>query len=191
MRIYEGLHNLKRRKWRKAFRAIRHTPRKGWDRELASRILEFQYGVRPLVADIYGAMEALANARYGPGRCGKPFKVQGVIRGGSMESGKAWTMNTPGYLPVAGLTREYWEVKTILWFTPKNGLLKTASEVGMLNPLAVAWELLPFSCVVDWAWPAASWLNTLDAAIGLEFRGGTTTVWRQTQSTYSGLKTPD
>lgn len=188
-RIANGLRHLKKGRWRKAYKAIRHTPRKGYDTELASRVLEFQYGVRPLVSDIHGAMEALANSRYGPKRCGMPFKVVGTVKGGSKETNIGWSHNDIGYLPVTGSTRNYWEVKVVLWYSPKNEFLKTMSELGFTNPAVSIWEKLPFSCVVDWAWPVSDWLNTLDAATGLEFRGGTCTTWRQTESTYAGNKT--
>lgn len=188
-RIAAALVLAKKGNWRFAFRELRHRPRSGWDVELASRILEFQYGVRPLVSDIYGAMEALANAQYGPQRLGPPFRVIGVVKGGDKSVSNKWTHDgSDGYLPITGHSREYWEVKVSCWYSPKNGILKSASEMGMTNPLAVAWEVLPFSCIVDWVWPASRWLNTLDAAYGLEFRGGTLTKWRQTETTYSGYK---
>lgn len=188
-RIIEGIRAIKRGQWKRAFRKLRHQPRKGWDKELASRVLEFQYGVRPLIADIYGSMEALANAQYGPGRVGKPFKVRASIKSGDGTS-IAWERDGGGYLPVNGFTSQKWEVAVVLWFSPKNELLKSPSELGMTNPLAVGWELLPFSCIVDWVYPAGDWLNTLDAALGLEFRGGCTTTWRSTRSDYRGRKTP-
>jgi hypothetical protein len=47
--------------------------------------------------------------------------------------------------------------------------LSTASELGLTNPLAVAWELVPFSFVVDWALPIGSFLNQIDASVGWTF----------------------
>lgn len=190
-RIAQGIRHLKKGRFKKAFRAIRHKPRGGWDKELSSRILEFQYGVRPLVGDIHGAMEALADSRYGPGRRSKPFRVVGVVKSGDKEAMRPFEVNSGGYLPVIGSTAAYTEVRVHLWFSATNALLKSASEMGFTNPFATAWELLPLSCIIDWAWPAGDWLNTLDAHLGLEFRGGTQTTYRQVRSVYRGNKTSD
>jgi hypothetical protein len=50
------------------------------------------------------------------------------------------------------------------------------SQLGMANPLSLAWELLPYSFVVDWFLPIGQFLSSLDYALGLEFRYGWMTV---------------
>jgi hypothetical protein len=186
-RIARGLRHLKRGRFRKALQAIRHTPRKGWDTELASRILEFQYGVRPLVSDIYGAMEALAQARYGTE---KAFIVtgRGKLKGGGNVASQ-FLSNSVGYVPVTVTTRQFWEVRVRLHFEVDDTAFKTASELGFTNPMATAWELLPFSCVIDWAVPVGDWLNSLDGGVGLRFLGGSCTEWGVSNNTYTGAQT--
>lgn len=41
-----------------------------------------------------------------------------------------------------------------------------------LNPLSVAWELLPGSFIADWALNVGSWLNNLSSTLGLSIRDG-------------------
>jgi hypothetical protein len=41
------------------------------------------------------------------------------------------------------------------------------------NPAALAWELVPYSFVVDWMIPVGDYLSSLDAVNGLTFRRGT------------------
>jgi hypothetical protein len=54
-------------------------------------------------------------------------------------------------------------------------LLATASEIGLTNPAEVAWELVPFSFVVDWAIPIGTFLGQLDASVGWHFETGSIT----------------
>jgi hypothetical protein len=56
-------------------------------------------------------------------------------------------------------------------FTVPSG---TLSELGFTNPLSLAWEVLPFSFVVDWSLPIGEYFNLLDADHGWSFRGGST-----------------
>jgi hypothetical protein len=45
--------------------------------------------------------------------------------------------------------------------------LAFSSEIGLTNPAGLAWELLPYSFVVDWFIPIGGWLNGLTDTIGL------------------------
>lgn len=49
---------------------------------------------------------------------------------------------------------------------PANETLISLASSGVTNPLLVAWELVPFSFVVDWAIPVGAWLESLDAMLG-------------------------
>jgi hypothetical protein len=42
------------------------------------------------------------------------------------------------------------------------------TSLGLTNPALVAWELVPFSFVVDWALPIGDWLSSLDAMLGYD-----------------------
>lgn len=50
--------------------------------------------------------------------------------------------------------------------------LRTASELGLLNPFELAWELLPGSFIADWFIPVGDFLSQLDADLGWQFKGG-------------------
>jgi hypothetical protein len=55
-------------------------------------------------------------------------------------------------------------------------------EVG--NPLEWAWELIPFSFVVDWAFPIGDWIGSLDAMKGVETVAGTVTTKTEYEHVY-------
>lgn len=46
---------------------------------------------------------------------------------------------------------------------------------GLINPAVLAWELIPFSFVVDWFAPIGNTLDALDAGVGVQFLSGTRT----------------
>jgi len=52
------------------------------------------------------------------------------------------------------------------------------------NPIEWAWELIPFSFVVDWAIPIGEWLGSLDAMVGVDTSGGTVVTKSTIRATY-------
>lgn len=59
----------------------------------------------------------------------------------------------------------------------------TMNELGVLNPAALAWELVPFSFVVDWFFKFNGWLNQFTDFAGLDVENPYTT------QSYSGSVT--
>lgn len=51
------------------------------------------------------------------------------------------------------------------------GLMR-AAQVGVTNPAAVAWEVTRFSFLFDWWVSIGQWLESLDADVGLVYKGG-------------------
>lgn len=56
----------------------------------------------------------------------------------------------------------------------KPSFLANANAYGLINPLSLGWELIPFSFVVDWAMPIGNFLEALSAPVGLDFLTGFT-----------------
>lgn len=50
--------------------------------------------------------------------------------------------------------------------TVDNQVVFSAEQMGLLNPLSVAWELTPFSFVVDWFIPIGTYVNSLSDYAG-------------------------
>lgn len=183
-RIADAFRLAKRGKWKRAFSKLRHQPGKGWDKELSSRVLEFNYGVRPLISDVYGAMEAQEKSE----RKWHLIMVKGQAKDG--DKGRQWKVEDRF---ISTLHRdiyysEFLQTKCALYYYPKNDFVKRMSEVGMVNPLLVIWEKVPFSFAIDWFMPVGAWLDSMDAAIGLEFLSGTITEWSECTSRYRGCK---
>jgi len=139
-------------------------------RALANGWLELQYGWMPLLSDIYGSCEFLANKLYRAPR----FKESA-----SSSVSTSYTVRTD--ISVDAYVLDAFEtvhaVKYVNYFSQEGQ--HDLAAIGLINPLSIAWELTPWSFVVDWMLPIGTFLNNLDATYGLEFKKGCRTeFWR-------------
>lgn len=107
-------------------------------KKFADLWLEFSFGWKPLVQDIYSAVDVLQN----------PL-TSSRIKGSYSFS---WTYKqTSAY----NYTREHTTFgQSYLTMGAEvvisNPNLYLANQLGLINPFSIAWELVPFSFVVDW-----------------------------------------
>lgn len=131
-------------------RAQRQNMQNGW--------LEYQYGWMPLLSDAHGAVEAYNQgiAKMGRKVSGKSQKTLGTRLKPSKErhfvpnDTWGWSKTRAGYSGIIG-----------------NPNQRTAQELGFLNPAAIAWELVPFSFVADWFFPAGDVIASATSTRGL------------------------
>lgn len=164
-----------------AFKA--KNPKKIWDavkrggRHMPASYLEMSYGWSPLLQDVLGSAEALAEAQ----NLGRRFSV--VVKGAASETSrhsqrKEW----------AGLYDLVYEgvikhrVEVVLRFDLPANMLDSLSSLGLTNPLAIQYELVPYSFVLDWFLPVGDWVNRLDAGSYLTFREGSRSVMSRVNS---------
>lgn len=137
---------------------------------LANYWLEYSYGWRPLLSDIYGASELLAKTFLD----NRPTRVQATHRD-SYQQDRYLVYQLGGYLPGSN---EYAysdvlvESKYIIEFVEDNQFAARMASTGITDPLLLSWELLPYSFVVDWFLPIGSYLGQLSATRGLVFKRG-------------------
>lgn len=103
--------------------------------------LEYQFAIKPLVNDVYGAIEAYHSKL----QAGSVVKTKGKSRNNS-----SGTIYRAGYIGVV-----------------KNQNLRTLQQLGLTNPALAAWNLVPLSFIVDWFLPISTLLQYLDATTGL------------------------
>lgn len=120
--------------------------------------LQYSYGVGPLASDLFDAAEALrlktSRGFY------KRFHVKGK------ENYRINQAN--GYEVHKG------HCTVTQYATFKAGLsLRGVRSIQFGNPVEWAWELIPFSFVVDWGIPIGEWLHSLDALDGISEITGT------------------
>lgn len=124
--------------------------------------LSFQYGWKPLLSDIHTGIEI---AKQG---FRKPDGTYLRAAGSSHDR----HVRVQPY----GDHEFRWEVdarfRAIYYYHVANSTLDGMDQLGLLNPLSIAWELVPFSFVADWFVPVGSFLSSLTATAGLEFSSG-------------------
>lgn len=119
--------------------------------------MEYNYAWVPLFGDITGATEQLQDG----------FRKRGQFvtarRTVSDEVGPPdkWTTGSS--------TRKQ---RCVIIARVSNEKLLAVSQIGLINPLATAWELMPFSFVIDWAIPIGNVLNATTANLGFDFVTG-------------------
>jgi hypothetical protein len=146
-----SLVNLKRGNIAGAFRELRvpsRQQRRLRARDVSGRWLEMQYGWRPLVDQAYEAAKALESQT-------KPrtlrFKASSTKTKGV--DFNDWQSPFAGYR-LQGTVRHSYQVICDLY---EN--LSVARSLGLTNPAAVAWEVVPYSFCVDWFLPIGSYLS--------------------------------
>lgn len=153
----------------KAFNDYRTTYEKDPIRAAASFWLEIQYGWKPLLTDVFGAVEAISDARADRPivhTIKKSVSVSKDYLDHSESSGEEYAYAT--------LTRSSVQAfaHSSITYEIDNPALRLASGVGLTDPALLAWELLPYSFVVDWFLPVGKWLENAQATSGLLFKKG-------------------
>lgn len=143
---------------------------KGTSKRLADVWLEYKYGWLPLYQDAWNAYQLLREAdktkqytAYARGTYTEDVdRVETVLRldayGGSVGSLECASQGT---------VKHRARIDYAIPFDAQNWQRTT----GIDNPVLLAWELLPWSFVIDWWVPIGTYLQALDYARGLTFRG--------------------
>jgi hypothetical protein len=119
--------------------------------------LELHFGWKPLLSDIYGSAELLANT------FNAPSAQQGtrVIGSGSISKDDSWTTTLYG-VTVEHKTKARAKARAVAIYGYEPSLFSSMQRTGLTNPLTLAWETLPFSFVVDWIYPLGSYFTALE-----------------------------
>lgn len=132
----------------------------------ANTWLEYIYGWLPLMSDIYGMQEQL---KEGFRKEGYLFKVESTARQ-AIPVSKFTTW--PNGVNHTCTNRSFELSRTVYYAKISDAKLVALNQLGLINPLTIAWELVPFSFVVDWVVPIGSYLESLSATVGTDFVAG-------------------
>jgi len=155
---------------------------------LGNAWLQYRYGWRPLVNDIQNAMkayEAIMGSKKQP-----PL----VVKRSTRELAYGYSGKNLDSKPSNGVWMEYkhrWDVKVtagVIYRLRDQSLNARAAHITGLTLRdlpGVAWELVPYSFVVDWFIDVGSWLNAVLPNAGVEVMGN----WVTTKTTLVSFNT--
>jgi hypothetical protein len=121
--------------------------------------MEYRYGWTPLLQSIHSGCELLSNPR------AAPDFVSGV--GKDVYTGDTYDNFTSSQKRCVADVKLRVTLKSRVVVT--NPDLYRLNQYGLLNPVSVAWELVPFSFVIDWFVKVGDYLQSLTDFVGLSF----------------------
>lgn len=125
-------------------------------KEWANRWLEYQYGWKPLLGTIYDTGKALMDLHtYSYVR----------VRGNGYSNTPSNQTNIIGQIPhiYSGNLAE--RCRIVCEYRMSNTRIQTLAGYTSLNPVSIAWELLPYSFVIDWLVDVGGYLRNLESSI--------------------------
>jgi len=145
-------------------------------KSVASNWLELQYGWKPLLSDVDGSMRALANymsqstdSRWVTGSAVLPrVDTLPIKEPASAPNGKKIGDE---------ITTDFYQCRFGIQYRIKDEQTALLSQLGFTSPINLAWELLPWSFVVDWFIPVGDYLKAFSGGEGLEFVSGYKTLF--------------
>lgn len=140
--------------------------RQDWVRK---RWLEYQFAVRPLYMDIQSSGEALSdliNVEQRAARLTVRAGAEGELR--SLYETTSQPAQVRANIPVR--RRAFCHISCV--YDVPISAARTFSQLGLGNPLSVAWELVSFSWMVDYVLGVGNWLDSMFAASGTQFIEG-------------------
>lgn len=139
-------------------------------KDAADTWLEWHFGWEPLLGDIHAACEILQSEW-------RPAVV-------TASSGCVRTVKTnPALYRWSQDQRIQWRVRLQADVRCTNPMLWQANQLGLINPASIAWELVPFSFLVDWFIPIGAFLESYTDFAGLQIENAFTTYYGVGQDT--------
>lgn len=145
-------------------------------RDVAGLWLEYSFAWAPLVNDIYTGLGILSQDPPSP-----RIRARGTT---------LWTQRFRGNIP----TREFWVVdrrvgvQLVCDVKIANPNLFLLQKAGLLNPVAIVWELVPWSFVVDWFTNLGQVMTQFSDFAGLDITNSSTTTFGDTRSSYTWIE---
>lgn len=138
---------------KRAAKAYQRSGPKGVARAVGGKWLEYQYGWKPLMQSVYDtALKVIQEPNH-------MLEIRGRGNATSTKSLDSTAAGVP-YSSTAELSNRC-EFKC-KFFLPT--LAQTVSEFTSLNPVSLAWELIPYSFVVDWFVDIGGYVRNVETA---------------------------
>lgn len=129
--------------------------------EIGGIWLEAQYGLIPTLSTIHDLVTQ-SYVRAGNSLALKTPAGRDITASNVVDSRSS---STEANSRTTAVTKSSYRCKICGSYTPSNSYLEVASRLSSLNPLSIAWELLPFSFVIDWFYDVGGYLRMAETAL--------------------------
>lgn len=177
-------------------KTLRRHRRWTWSRprDASSLWLEYWFGWAPLIQEVYNLVRELFNPK-GNSPGGSVFKEGGAPFVGTARVPVSFHETRPAEPNDGGSRVEkgegYIKASVGCRLVGVNPNALAWNQLGLANPAAVAWALVPFSWVVDWFANLSQLLNSFTDKVGLEMLPHAdwyTTLWSTSATDYGVYK---
>lgn len=130
-------------------------------KRFADQWLEYQYGILPIINDATDAYRLFQSGLSRP-------QVLSAVRNFTRQqdrSGRAGSWNYVSSAKIRTSCKVYAQLS--------NQYVDSIQRLGLINPVELGWNVLPFSFVIDWFLPIGSVLEASTARAGLVFTDAT------------------
>lgn len=142
-------------------------------RALASNVLEYKFGWAPLINDIHTSAQILTDG----------IPATRVRASASLPFRQHYRDEGSMYSILAVTTTGFRRMSHGAEVSVSNPNLWLANQLGLVNPLGVAWELVPFSFLIDWFVNVGQVLSSISDTAGLSL----TNEYTSTRTSYKVL----
>lgn len=150
---------------------------KNWSK----RVVEFQLGWKPLIMDIYGTAKEIM--RTVP-------EILSFQERASQKDDRVLISRAQLFESIRN-ERSYFRTHIHTVYRPSQGYIDNLSRFTSLNPVSVAWELMPFSFLFDYVINVGSYLRMAESSVvlsGQSLYGSITgTSWLRTDDQRTGI----
>lgn len=152
-------------------------------KDFADLWLMIQYGIQPFLSDLRDAAKHIEKGATKEGF----VQIHDRMKWSDTQSTFSGSSNSAG-----GLTLTSWmktlDVSIRVKYSVTSPATATLGSLGLLNPLALGWELTKLSFVVDWLVGVGSYLGQLSSTFGKTFSGGSVTIFQRLTASTSRTK---
>lgn len=135
--------------------------------------LAYVFGFRPLANDVYDAVKLLEDG----------FRGQNKVHVAKTNFRREWDDRIFSDFSAVGNThfieenaRGFLTCSGKIFYEIDDADTANLDQLGLLNPAAVVWEVVPFSFVVDWFLPIGKYITSIVPPQGVTFKSGYTLV---------------
>lgn len=138
--------------------------------------LEYSFGWKPMLGDMYNAAKVMTSE--------PPSGVQATGSGFS----RFFEPREHGWYGTQHNYRCFTKMGATAYIENPNKFL--LNQLGLANPVAIAWELIPFSFMVDWVFDVGSFIESFTDFYGLRIERPYTTHFLKGDTSYLDIWNP-